>query len=145
MAYGKRGVERGQIHSKAPATLLLALSSVIATLVISVPLGVYSATHHNKAADYIVRVTCFVGNSLPNFFVALLLIYVFALVLGWLPVISPMPTLSASGVDLTGLVLPTATLAPCAYEQTGVRGPVLRDAREPGDSRAGKGGTRISA
>ena len=94
-----------------PATLLLTLSSVIATLVISVPLGVYSATHHNKAADYIVRVTCFVGNSLPNFFVALLLIYVFALVLGWLPVISPMPTLGASGVDLTGLVLPTATLA----------------------------------
>ena len=94
-----------------PATLLLTLSSVVATLVISVPLGVYSATHHNKAADYIVRVTCFVGNSLPNFFVALLLIYVFALVLGWLPVISPMPTLGASGVDLTGLVLPTATLA----------------------------------
>ena len=94
-----------------PATLLLTLSSVVATLVISVPLGVYSATHHNRAADYIVRVTCFVGNSLPNFFVALLLIYVFALVLGWLPVISPMPTLGASGVDLTGLVLPTATLA----------------------------------
>lgn len=94
-----------------PATLLLTLSSVVVTLVISVPLGVYSATHHNKAADYIVRVTCFVGNSLPNFFVALLLIYVFALVLGWLPVISPMPTLGASGIDLTGLVLPTATLA----------------------------------
>ncbi len=95
-----------------PATLLLTASSILVTLALSVPLGIYSATHHNRLADYIVRLTCFVGNSLPNFFVALLLIYVFAIQLGWLPVISPMPGASgASSLDLSGLVLPTATLA----------------------------------
>lgn len=96
--------------SHLPATLLLAFGSVAITLLVSVPLGVYSAVRHDRLADYIVRITCFVGNSLPNFFVALLLIYLFALVLGWFPVISPMPSVGPDGVDLTGLVLPALTL-----------------------------------
>ena len=98
--------------SKLPATLLLTLTSVLATILISVPLGIYTATHQNKASDYVVRVCCFIGNSLPNFFVALLLIYVFAVLLGWFPVLS-----SSSGAEglaslsPQGCVLPTATLA----------------------------------
>ena len=54
----------------------------------------------------------FVGNSLPNFFVALLLIFVFAITLGWLPVISA--NIGKSGIEAIsgpGIILPTATLA----------------------------------
>ena len=74
--------------SKLPATILLTLSSVIVTVLVAVPLGIVSAVKRNKLTDYLIRTLSFVGNSLPNFFVALLLIYVFSIQLGWLPVLS---------------------------------------------------------
>ena len=98
--------------SKLPATILLTLSAVVVTIVIAVPLGIVSATHQNRFIDYLIRALSFVGNSLPNFFVALLLIFVFAIVLGWLPVISA--NIGKSGLEaisVVGLILPTATLA----------------------------------
>lgn len=55
--------------SKLPATLLL-------TIVISIPLGVLAAVRHDRFTDYFLRFFSFVGNSLPNFFVALLLMQV---------------------------------------------------------------------
>ncbi len=102
----------GTFASKLPATILLTCTSVISTVIIAVPLGILSATHRNRFVDYLVRVLSFVGNSLPNFFVSLLLIYVFAIRLGWLPVISS--SIGKTGIDAisaAGLVLPTATLA----------------------------------
>ena len=98
--------------AKLPATILLALSAVIVTVLIAVPLGIVSATHQNRFVDYLIRFFSFVGNSLPNFFVALLLILVFAITLGWLPAISA--NIGKSGlaaISITGLILPTATLA----------------------------------
>lgn len=98
--------------SKLPATMLLTLTSVLATVVIAVPLGILSATHQNRFLDYLIRVLSFVGNSLPNFFVALLLIFVFAIRLGWLPVISAnIGKTGLAAISAKGLVLPTATLA----------------------------------
>ena len=60
--------------SKLPATLLLAACSVFLTICISVPLGILGAVKQNSFADPIVRWLSFPGNSLPNFFVALLFI-----------------------------------------------------------------------
>ncbi len=97
---------------KLPATVVLALSAMILTLIISIPLGVLCAVKHNKAVDYIVRFLGFISNSMPNFFVALLLILLFSIKLGWLPVMSS--TIGKSGLDsitLQGAVLPTLTLA----------------------------------
>ena len=74
--------------SKLPATILLTLSSVVVTVLVAVPLGIVSAVKRNKLTDYLIRTLSFVGNSLPNFFVALLLIYIFSIQLGWLPVLS---------------------------------------------------------
>ena len=65
--------------SKLPATVYLCVVSMALTLIISVPLGIISAVNKNKWLDYIIRVVSLIGNSLPNFFLALLLIYVFAL------------------------------------------------------------------
>ena len=98
--------------SKLPATILLTLSAVLVTVVVAVPLGIVAATRQNRFTDYLIRVFSFMGNSLPNFFVALLLIFVFAISLGWLPVISA--NIGKSGLEaisLTGLILPTASLA----------------------------------
>ena len=71
--------------SKLPATILLTVSSVLLTVLLSVPLGIWSAVKQNRFTDYLIRFLSFVGNALPNFFVALLLMYLFSIKLGWLP------------------------------------------------------------
>lgn len=61
--------------SKLPATLLLTAVSILLTVLISIPLGIWSAVKQNTATDYVIRTASFIGNSLPNFFVSLLLMY----------------------------------------------------------------------
>ncbi|MGM9605281.1 MAG: ABC transporter permease [Faecousia sp.] len=90
--------------SKLPATLLLTALSIGMTVVISIPLGVLAAVRHDRFTDYFLRFFSFVGNSLPNFFVALLLMQVFSIKLKWLPVIS-------KGLSIQSAMLPTLTLA----------------------------------
>ena len=94
----------GYIFSKLPNTLLLSVSSLLTTLIISLPLGILSAVKKNSVFDNIIKGLSFVGNSLPNFFVALVLSYIFALQLKLLPVIS-------QGTNIKSLILPTLTLA----------------------------------
>ena len=94
----------GTFISKLPATLLLTALSIGMTVVISIPLGVLAAVRHDRFTDYFLRFFSFVGNSLPNFFVALLLMQVFSIKLKWLPVIS-------KGLSVQSAMLPTLTLA----------------------------------
>ena len=94
----------GSFISKLPATLLLTALSIGMTVVISIPLGVLAAVRHDRFTDYFLRFFSFVGNSLPNFFVALLLMQVFSIKLKWLPVIS-------KGLSVQSAMLPTLTLA----------------------------------
>lgn len=89
---------------KLPATILLTVSSVLLTMLISIPLGIFSAVKHNRLGDYVVRFFSFIGNSMPNFFAALVLMYFFSIKLGWLPVITTENT-------ILSLILPTLTLA----------------------------------
>lgn len=90
--------------SKLPATLLLATTSIILTILVSIPLGILSAIKQNKFTDYLIRICSFIGNSMPNFFVSLLLMYFFAIQLKIFPVIS-------NGVTLKSVALPSITLA----------------------------------
>ena len=90
--------------SKLPATLLLTALSILLTVVISIPLGVLAAVRHDKVTDYCLRFLSFIGNSLPNFFVALLLMQLLAIKLNWLPVIS-------NGTSIRSAMMPTLTLA----------------------------------
>ncbi len=94
----------GTFVSKLPATLLLAFLSVLVTVLVSVPLGIISAVRHDRIADYLIRFLSFIGNSMPNFLVALLLMRLLAIRLKWLPVIS-------NGTGLKSAVMPTLTLA----------------------------------
>ena len=89
---------------KLPATILLTVSSVLLTMLISIPLGIFSAVKHNRLGDYVVRFFSFIGNSMPNFFAALVLMYFLSIKLGWLPVITTENT-------ALSLILPTLTLA----------------------------------
>lgn len=88
---------------KLPATLTLGASTMAITLLVSLPIGILSAVKQNKSLDCIARFFCFLGNAAPNFLVAIALLYVFSIQLGWVPVIAP------SG--LSGMLLPSLTLA----------------------------------
>ncbi len=90
--------------SKLPATLLLTVLSMGATVVISIPLGILAAVRHNKFTDYGLRFFSFLGNSMPNFFAALLLMQLFSIHWKLLPVI-------ADGNTLQSALLPTLTLS----------------------------------
>ena len=85
-------------------TLKLTLASTVLMLLFSVPLGVISAVNHNKPIDYFVRMITFFGVSIPNFWLGLMLILVFCVKLGLLPVVS-------SAGDFKSLILPAVTLA----------------------------------
>lgn len=90
--------------SKLPATLLLTGTSILLTVLISIPLGILSAVKHNKGIDYLIRFSSFIGNSMPNFFVALVLMYLLSIRLKLFPVIT-------QGTNLTSAALPTLTLS----------------------------------
>lgn len=92
-----------KIISALPSTIILALSAMIMTLTIAIPLGVLSAVKQNRFIDYLIRFFTIIGTSIPNFFLALLLVYIFAMQLGFLPVL-------ASG-SVKGLILPTIALS----------------------------------
>ncbi|MDB2150677.1 nickel ABC transporter permease [Clostridium butyricum] len=92
-----------ELKEHMPYTIMLTLSSIIITLLISIPLGILCALKKNSITDYIIRVCTFVGNSIPGFFVGLILLFVFALKLRILPV------LSESGMK--SIILPSVTLA----------------------------------
>lgn len=90
--------------SKLPATLLLTFLSILTTVVISIPLGVLAAVRHDRLTDYILRFLSFIGNSMPGFFIAMLLMQLLSIKLRWLPII-------ADGTDLRSAIMPTLTLA----------------------------------
>ena len=92
------------IMTKLPATVELMLVSILMTLVFALPLGIISAVMKGSAVDRVIRFLSFVGNSMPNFFVALLLIYFLAVKLHLLPVMG-------SSADWKSVLMPAMTLA----------------------------------
>ena len=85
-------------------TLKLTIFSMVLMLVISIPLGMCSAVYKDSWIDNLVRGFTFLGISLPNFWVGLLLMLVFCVQVNWLPVI-------CSGGDFKSMILPSVTLA----------------------------------
>lgn len=90
--------------SKLPATLLLTGLSIALTVIISIPLEIFSAMKQDRIPDLLLRFCSFIGNALPNFFVAMLFMQLFSIKLKLLPVIS-------DGVNLKSALLPALTLA----------------------------------
>ncbi|MBP3781883.1 MAG: ABC transporter permease [Butyrivibrio sp.] len=84
-------------------TIWLALSSLFLALIISFPLGLLSAVKKGKLVDHIARLFSFIGNSLPNFLISVLLMYLFCIQIKVFPVI-------ADG-SVKGLMLPALSLA----------------------------------
>lgn len=99
-----------QLTRKLPNTLALAGAAFLLTALLSLPLGALAAVRRGKVSDLLIRAVSFVGVSVPNFWLALLLLYFLAVQLGWFPVIG-------TG-DLKSMALPVLTLAiplSCSY------------------------------
>lgn len=90
------------LAERIPATSLLAGTSILIALIIALPLGVLAAVHKGSIWDRLAMTFSMLGVAIPNFWMGPLLILVFSLWLGWLPV---------SGNDqILSLVLPAVTL-----------------------------------
>jgi peptide/nickel transport system permease protein len=74
------------IMQRAPNTLRLTVLALISTLLLAIPLGVVSGQRQNSLFDQVVSVITVVCFSLPNYWVALMLIYIFGVYLKWLPI-----------------------------------------------------------
>ncbi len=85
-----------------PATLELALAAIIISTVISIPLGVAAAVKRNTPVDTVATVIAVLGQSMPVFWLGILLILLFSVTLNWLPV-------SGRG-SWQALILPAVTL-----------------------------------
>ncbi len=90
------------IAARLPATLVLMLAGILVEVVLGLTLGTIAAVRRGGFVDRVVMTASFVGVSAPQFVVALLLLYVFAVTLGWLP-------MSGYGT-LAHVVLPASTL-----------------------------------
>lgn len=90
--------------ARLPATLLLAGLALAMTVAVSLPLGILAAVYHGRPVDWLLRAAGFVGGSLPGFFLALLLMDLFAIRLRLFPVI-------AADTSLKSAFLPALTLA----------------------------------
>lgn len=87
---------------RLPATALLMAGSVLALIVIALPLGMLAAQYQNRLPDHISRMFALLGSSMPSFWLGLLLIYLFSYKLNWLPMMG--------GGSVAHLVLPSITL-----------------------------------
>lgn len=89
-------------------TFMINVISMLVILLISIPIGITSATHRNSLYDKIMTTTVFVGFAMPSFWLALLLMMFFGIYLGWLP-ISGLKSMNYKTLSLAGQVFDRAS------------------------------------
>ena len=104
--YGSRVPVSQILIEAAPRTLSLAGLSFLVAVIIAIPAGLISALRRGKPADHAVTFLAFVGLSMPDFWLAILLILLFAANLGWLPAIGYTPISEGFWPWLSHLILP---------------------------------------
>jgi len=95
-----------QIRLRLPATIELAIGAFLIALLIAIPAGVLSATRRGSMVDHASTVLALGGLSLPSFWLAMLLIIVFAVKLQWLPASGYVPFFENPRANLTAMILP---------------------------------------
>ena len=104
-----------RLVERMPATFELGVSALLLSLLLGAPLGVLSAVRQGSIFDAFARVLAVVGNGLPSFWFGLMLIFIFGVVLGWLPTGGRQTVSLTNEFDLVDrvrhLILPTIILA----------------------------------
>lgn len=91
-----------EVFSRFPATLKLTVAGLAVAVVIGIPVGILSATKQYSITDTVTMIAALLGVSMPNFWLGLMLILLFAVTLGILP--------SGGDTGLASLILPAFTL-----------------------------------
>ncbi len=108
--YGSR-IDVSRIIAEAfPRTMSLALLSFALAIIIAVPAGLISALKKHTALDHSVTLTAFIGLSMPDFWLAILLIIVFAAQLHWLPAVGYVPLAQGFWPWFSHLILPSIAI-----------------------------------
>jgi peptide/nickel transport system permease protein len=100
------------LAERLPKTIILALLSLVLTVVVAIPIGLQQAVRRNRVFDYIATALSFIFYAAPTFFLGLILIEIFSSTLGWLPPEAP----QSNGVvpifqQFPAMILPIVTLA----------------------------------
>jgi peptide/nickel transport system permease protein len=98
------------IVDRLEPTLLLTCWGTLIAVLIGVPAGVVSARRHNTAVDQSLMAAALLGLSVPNFLLGLLMILVFGVWLGWLPVAGYVPLESGLWPNVRSLLMPALSL-----------------------------------
>jgi peptide/nickel transport system permease protein len=93
----------------APRTFSIAVLSLIISLVLAIPAGIISATKKHTFADHLATAVAFLGLSMPNFWLGIVLILFFAVHLGWFPSMGYVPLADGFWSWLWHLTLPALT------------------------------------
>lgn len=110
-----------QLGRRLPGTLRLAGTAFVLMVFLAFPLGILTAVYKNSSMDYVVRFVTFFGNAMPDFWVALILMFILAVKLKWFRVMGTN--------DLKSMVMPVLTLAlplACSYIRQ-IRAAVLEE------------------
>ncbi len=99
------------IGERLVITVPLALLAFVLSTAVAVPLGMYAATHHNRPGDYGVMVFSQIGIAMPEFWLGILMVLLFAVTLGWLPAIGFPGWEAGIFPALRALLLPATALA----------------------------------
>ncbi|MCT4564278.1 MAG: ABC transporter permease [Maledivibacter sp.] len=75
----------GLIIERIPATLEIVITAVLMTIVLAIPLGVYAGAYPKRHSSRVIMAGSILGISLPSFWVGMMMIYIFSVILGWLP------------------------------------------------------------
>ncbi len=99
------------IITRLPITLELSILAIWLSLIIALPIGVLAAYRPNTWIDSFSRVLALVGAAVPNFWLALLLVWVFAVSLHWMPALGWVPLSQGLWPNLYHLIVPSVVLA----------------------------------
>ena len=121
ISYKNGHLVKDEISGKFGYTVLLAAVSFVVLLIFAFPLGILSALYHNRPADVIIRVITIFGVSMPQFWLALMLIFILAVKLNLLPV--------AISLTPKGMIMPVIAISLdliCVYARQ-IRAAILEE------------------
>lgn len=124
------------IGGRIPNTLILSIGAILISICVGIPLGLAAALHQNSIIDYITSILAILLNAIPGFLIGVVLMQVFGVALGWLPV---------SGVDSwQGYILPiiAAGVGPISQNARMTRSSVLEVIRRTMSARPGPRASR---
>ena len=99
------------ILSRLTATMELAVAATLASLIIGIPVGVTAALRHRRVTDWFVTAITGVAMAIPSFWLGILGIFLFSIILKWLPPGGRVDFVQNWGLALKSLILPAMTLS----------------------------------